>query len=82
MQIGAIPATRPQSMTIQELYDTSIKSLPAVDRLRLASLILSDIPPQSVVDYQEAWSEEDLADFTRHSWQHIETALGAETEHA
>ena len=51
-------------MTTQEVYDRSIKPLPAAERLRLAELILNDIPPQAVVDYSDEWSEEDLQDFT------------------
>lgn len=46
-------------MTATELYNQSIKSLPAAQRLELAKLILEDIPSQSVVDYKEEWSEED-----------------------
>ena len=37
-------------MNVHELYEQTIKSLPAAERLRLAVLILNDIPPQSVVD--------------------------------
>jgi hypothetical protein len=62
-------------MTIQELYNQSIKPLPPADRLRLAALILNDIPPQAVVDYSEEWTEEDLQDFTRATWEHIDRAL-------
>jgi hypothetical protein len=36
-------------MNVHELYEQTIKSLPAAERLRLAVLILNDIPPQSVV---------------------------------
>jgi len=31
-------------MTIEQLYDQAIKPLPAADRLRLATLILNEIP--------------------------------------
>ncbi|HEY5868552.1 MAG TPA: hypothetical protein VI542_23830 [Candidatus Tectomicrobia bacterium] len=47
----------------------------AVERLRLAVLILHDIPPQSVVDDSESWTEEDLQDFTQGSWKHIDQRL-------
>ncbi len=67
-------------MTVQELYDRNIKPLPPSDRLQLATLILNDIPPQSVVDYSEEWSEEDLRDFTLYSWQHAAVRFGEETE--
>jgi len=69
-------------MTIQELYDSSIRALPAVERLQLATLILNEIPPQSVVDYREEWSDEDLADLTQHSWAQVEATLGAEADYA
>jgi hypothetical protein len=43
--------------------------------LRLAVLILNDIPPQSVVDDSESWTEEDLQEFTQASWQYIDQHL-------
>lgn len=52
-------------MTTQQLYDKNIKDMPIAERLKLATMILNDIPPQSVVDYRTVWSEEDLQDFTR-----------------
>ncbi len=68
-------------MTISELYQQSVKPLSAADRLRLAALILNDIPPQSVVDYSEEWTEEDLADFSRAGWARVDEA-DQETRHA
>ena len=59
-------------MTLETLYAESIKPLPASDRLRLATLILGDIPPQSVIDYSEEWTDEDLADFTKQGWANLE----------
>jgi hypothetical protein len=44
------------TMNVYELYEQTIKSLPAAERLRLAVLILNDIPPQSVVDASERLS--------------------------
>jgi hypothetical protein len=58
-------------VTIQQLYDQSIKNLPAAERLRLATLILNDIPSEAVIDYREGWSDEDLQDFSRASWEHV-----------
>ncbi len=37
-------------MTVNEIYQQSIKSLPTADRLQLARMILNDIPAQSFVD--------------------------------
>jgi hypothetical protein len=69
------------TMNVHELYEQTIKSLPAAERLRLAVLILNDIPPQSVVDDSESWTEEDLQDFTQGSWRYIDQRLEDE-EHA
>ena len=59
-------------MTVEALYAQSIKPLTAAERLRLATLILEDIPPRSFVDYSEEWTDEDLADFTKQSWASFE----------
>ena len=68
-------------MNVHELYEQTIKSLPASERLRLAVLILNDIPPQSVVDASESWTEEDLQEFTQGCWGYIDQRLEDE-EHA
>jgi len=60
-------------MTIQELYEQSIKPLSTADRYQLATMILGDIPPQALVDYRDEWSDEDLKDFNRENWKRIET---------
>jgi hypothetical protein len=60
-------------MSVKELYERSIKSLPTSERYQLATMILSDIPPQAVTDYSGEWTEEDLRDFSRASWKRIET---------
>jgi hypothetical protein len=69
-----------RTMTVQELYERSIKSLPTGDRLRLAAIILNDIPARAVVDYSEQWSDEDLADFSRATWEHINRSLDEEDD--
>lgn len=67
-------------MNVQDLYEQRIKVLSAADRLRLAVLILNDIPPQSVVDDSDAWAEEDLQDFAQASWQQIDQRLEDEED--
>lgn len=62
-------------LTITRIYEQTIKPLPAADRLRLAVLILNDIPAQSVVDYRDEWTEEDYLDFSRASWGHVDKCL-------
>ncbi len=61
---------------IDGLYEQAIKPLSAADRLRLATIILRDIPPESIVDYGDAWSTEDLQDFTRSGWEQVKRASG------
>jgi hypothetical protein len=54
-------------MTIEEIYDEAIKPLPPSERFRLATLILNEIPPQSVVDVRDTWNEEDERDVAAYS---------------
>ncbi len=63
-------------MTIHERCAQALEPLPSAERLRLAALILNDIPSRAVVDYSEEWSEEDLADFSTASWVHLNRSLG------
>jgi hypothetical protein len=63
-------------MTIEQLYAESIKPLPPADRLRLATIILEGIPPESVVDYSDEWSDEDLRDLSRASLSRAAEVLG------
>jgi hypothetical protein len=64
---------------VQDIYDRTIKVLPAAQRLALATLILNDISPQSVVDYSEQWSEEDYCDFSQAGWGREDT-FGGESD--
>jgi hypothetical protein len=54
-------------MTIEEIYDEAIKPLPPSERFRLATLILNEISPQSVVDIRDAWNEQDMMDIAAYS---------------
>ena len=63
-------------MTVNAIYQQTIKSLPTADRLQLAKMILNDIPAESFVDYDDSWSDEDLRDFTQASWQRAEEEFG------
>jgi hypothetical protein len=58
---------RTTEMTIEEIYHEAIKPLPPSERFRLATLILNEIPPQSVVDIRDAWNEQDMRDVTAYS---------------
>jgi hypothetical protein len=50
-------------MTVAELYEQTIKGLPLSDRLAIAALILNNIV-RVPTDVSDAWSDEDLADFS------------------
>lgn len=64
--------------TAESLYDEAVQALPAAERLKLATLILNRIAPESVVDYGTDWSEEDLQDFSNATFALIEEHLEAE----
>ena len=49
-------------MTAMELYLDSVKQLPAVERLRLALLILRDIKPADLVKGRDQGRADDLRD--------------------
>ncbi len=63
-------------LTVNEIYQQSIKPLATAERLRLAKMILNDIPAESFVDYDDSWSDEDIRDFTKASWQRVEEEVG------
>ena len=62
-------------MTVREIYDRTIRCLPPSERIQLATIILNELPKQAIVDYSEAWSDEDYQDFSRASWDHINARL-------
>lgn len=51
-------------MSVDEIYQATIKPLPVAERLAIAAMILNDLPPGSVVDVSDAWTEDDLRDFS------------------
>jgi hypothetical protein len=60
-------AGEPPEMTIEEIYNIAIKPLPPSEQFLLATLILNEIPPQSVLDIREAWNEQDMTDVAAYS---------------
>ena len=63
---------------VQEIYEQSRRTLTPLQRFALATLLLKDIPPYSIVDYSTEWSDEGLQDFTRAGQLHIERMLELE----
>jgi protoheme ferro-lyase len=68
--------------TPEAIYAQVVKPLPLPERLKLATMILNDIPPRAVVDYSEEWTEEDMRDFTAASWAYITKKLDEEEQDA
>jgi len=70
----------------KQIYETSIKNLPVLDRLQLVKLVLDDLmsDPKSwivddrIVDESDAWSVEDMADLTRASLAYADHSLEGE----
>jgi len=63
-------------MTIEQLYNSEIRTLPPDERLRLAARIINDLAAESrVVDESDSWSDDDLRDFTRSGTRLIERRL-------
>jgi len=65
-------------MTAEGVYNQVIKPLPPPERLKLATIILNNIPSEAVVDYSEEWSEEDLRDATLWSLRRATWSFGEE----
>ena len=63
-------------MTVNEIYEQSIKPLATAARLQLARMILNDIPAESFVDYDDSWSNQDIRDFTQANWQRVQKEVG------
>lgn len=69
-------------MTIEQLYESEIEPLSQDDRLRLAARIINGLTSDSrEVDESDAWSDEDLRDFTRSGSRLIDRRL-TESERA
>ena len=70
------------TMTIEQIYDDTIRLLPTADRLRLARIILNDLPAEALGDYNDDWSEEDIRDATRYSLVRANAVIGEVTQDA
>jgi hypothetical protein len=53
-----------KTMSARDVYDKSIRQMPAIDRLRLASLILDDLAGSggAGLDISDEWNEQDMHD--------------------
>jgi hypothetical protein len=65
-------------MSIETIYQSQIKSLPVIERLRLARLIMDDLAesaPNWVVETSDAWSHQDLYDIGQASLRQARLTL-------
>lgn len=63
----------------QQVYETSVKKLPVIERLQLVKLVMDDLmsrPTTWIVDESDAWNEEDYADLTQASLAYATQSLG------
>ena len=66
--------------TAETIYNRVVKPLPPSERLKLATMILNDIPPRAIVDYSDEWTEEDIRDLTSYSLRYAAQSFGEEEE--
>jgi len=62
----------------RQIYETGVKNLPVIERLRLVKLVLDDLmssPTTWIVDESDMWSEEDYADLMRMSLTYAAQSL-------
>lgn len=70
------------TVTIEKMYDETIRPLSAQERLQLARLILNNLPDSALIDDSDDWSDEDLRDATRYSLQRADALFGEKTDAA
>lgn len=61
--------------TLQEIYEKIIATLPLIDRLRLAALILNNLTQRNVdvIDISDTWTKQDQLEFTSFALQYANT---------
>ena len=72
-------------MSVDALYQSEIKGLPVVERLRLARLIMDDLAesaPNWIVEVSDAWSQQDLYDVRRASLEYAGRTIADGNEDA
>ena len=69
-------------ITAQQVFETSVRILPASERLRLATLILDDLSATSAdaLDYSDSWTEEDVRDLSAFSASYAASLYPEEKE--
>lgn len=60
-----LPGITKMAANPKQLYDDSIRALPAKERLQLAAMILDDLA--SAAEFDDTWTEEDMRDLAAFS---------------
>lgn len=71
--------------TLNEIYETQIKSWSVIDRLQLVKLIMDDLAksaPSWVVEPDDLWSDQDLHDVTTSTLFYAQQTIGDDNEPA
>lgn len=70
--------------TAENVYESSVVSLPKSERLKLAALILGDLAESAgaALDFSDAWAEEDVSDVATFAADYAAAAYGEETDYA
>jgi hypothetical protein len=67
-------------MTVEQIYEQTIRALPAGDQIRLASLIMWQFAGTGNLDYSEEWTDDDLREFAAAGQELIERRLRHEED--
>ena len=63
-------------MSAREVFNTAVRKLTPLERLRLATMILDELTASQAegLDISDEWSEEDIRDMTAFSISHAEAS--------
>ncbi len=70
------------AMTAQDVFTETVRPLPAIERIRLAALILQELAQSNVelVDHGDVWSKQDQKELTAATLLHAEELYPEEAE--
>ena len=69
---------------VRTFYQQQVKPLPMIDRIQLARLIMDDLSEfvsRTSVDFNDAWSDEDLYDASLASQRYVAQILDDENDY-
>lgn len=68
--------------TAEQVFESSVHTLPRSERLRLAALILQKLAQADpgALDYADSWSDENIGDLQAHSLRHASSTFPQEDD--